>query len=138
MRKTLSLTVLALAVAFTSCGGNKQMVGDDFIPCMEESYDKEGEYLAGFGSSYSYSQSDALLSANKKAVIDVMSKFLNELTPEQEAYINKNAVVVCRKFVLSNNGEYGCFVTVHVKDNEILHCRDSKQTVVDTERSKVK
>lgn len=111
--------------------------------CIDEAYDKPGEYMAGLGIAEDRpDRSHAILDANRVAVSDIATRYIGMLKNAIEDYskdtnvpsgkkmyessleggvkaigtkvINKYANVVCRKFTQSATGGYVGYVAVHV------------------------
>lgn len=158
----LFLTVLSV----TSCGSSKQaavapapapapVAQDPTQPvmpdgeqvlltfCMDEAYDKPGEYMAGLGIAEDRpDRSRAITDANRVAIADIASRYIGMLKNAIEDYskdtnvpsskkmyessleggakaigtkvIDKYANVVCRKISQSATGGYVGYVAVHV------------------------
>lgn len=119
------------------------------IPCVEESYDKEGEYMAGLGIAEGYTERGAgIADANRNAIADITSRYIgmiknsvsqyaknvnarsgqkikeNKLEGEADAIgtklINKYANAVCRGMEQANDGTYTCYVAVQAPLKELL------------------
>lgn len=113
------------------------------IFCVDESYDKPGEYIAGLGISQGeLEQKDALLNANRAAIAEISSRFMgvvknavsdyakntntsnrNAVKESQleglaisvgEKAVNKFAERVCTKIGQEKTGAYRAYVAVHV------------------------
>lgn len=111
--------------------------------CMDEAYDKPGEYMAGLGIAEDRpDRSHAITDANRVAIADIASRYVGMLKNAIEDYskdvnvpndkkmyessleggaqvigtkvINKYANVVCRKIAQSATGGYVGYVAVHV------------------------
>lgn len=121
-----------------------------YIPCVEESYDKQGEYMAGLGIAEGELERGAgIANANRYAIADIASKYIgmikngvsqyaknvntrsgqkikeNELKGAAEAIgtklINKYANAVCRDAEQADDGTYTCYVAVQVPLKELLN-----------------
>lgn len=111
--------------------------------CMDEAYDKPGEYMAGLGIAEDRpDRSRAITDANRVAIADIASRYIGMLKNAIEDYskdvnvpsgkkmyeseleggaqvigtkvIDKYANVVCRKLAQSATGGYVGYVAVHV------------------------
>lgn len=111
--------------------------------CMDEAYDKPGEYMAGLGIAEDRpDRSRAITDANRVAIADIASRYIGMLKNAIEDYskdvnvpsgkkmyeseleggaqvigtkvIDKYANVVCRKLSQSATGGYVGYVAVHV------------------------
>lgn len=120
-----------------------------YTPCIAESYDKHGEYLAGLGIADN--QLDRQLgsgTANLAAIADITTRYIGvikngvsryskdvntrtgekikegELEGESQAIgkasIEKHAEVVCREFALADDGTYTIYVAVHVPIGKVM------------------
>lgn len=121
-----------------------------FTPCIDESYDMPGEYMAGLGiAENEVERGAARINANRYALSDISSRYMgvikngvsqyaknnntasgqkikqNELEGEAmaigEKAINKYAEVVCAEFAQMEDGTYTCYVAVHVSLKEVLN-----------------
>lgn len=158
----LFLTVLSVA----SCGSSKQaavapapapapVAQDPTQPvmpngeqvlltfCMDESFDKPGEYMAGLGIAEDHmTRPNAIKEANRAAITDITTRYIGMIKNAIEDYskdttvpgskrmyesqleggaqaigtkvINKYANAVCRKLTQSATGGYTCYVAIHV------------------------
>lgn len=120
-----------------------------FTPCIEESYDKPGEYMAGLGiAENEVERGVAVANANRYAIADITTRYIgvikngvsqyaknvntrsgakvkeNELEGEAvaigEKAIEKYAEAVCRNFEQATDGTYTAYVAVHVPIREIV------------------
>ena len=161
--KTLSMGILfASLFSFTSCGSSRQAnvqapapVSDPTQPvmangeqvlltfCIDEAYDKPGEYMAGLGIAEDRpDRSRAITDANRVAIADIATRYIGMIKNAIEDYskdvnvpsnkkmyessleggaqaigtkvIDKYANVVCRKIAQSATGGYVGYVAVHV------------------------
>lgn len=158
--KTVLLGVIIAAPALlTSCGGSKSSVAglnnDPTQPkmasgeqalitfCVDEAYDKPGEYMAGLGIAEDRpDRSRAIVDANRVAIADIASRYIGMIKNAIEDYTNdvnvpsgkkmyeskleggakaigtkvidKYANVVCRKISQSATGGYVGYVAVQV------------------------
>lgn len=121
-----------------------------YIPCVEESYDKPGEYMAGLGIAEGELERGAgIANANRNAIADIASKYIgmikngvsqyaknvntrsgqkikeNKLEGAAEAIgtklIEKYANAVCRDAEQADDGTYTCYVAVQVPLKELLN-----------------
>ena len=121
-----------------------------FTPCVDESYDMPGEYMAGLGiAENEVERGAARINANRYALADISSRYLgvikngvsqyaknnntasgqkikqNELEGEAmaigEKAINKYAEAVCTEFEQADDGTYTCYVAVHVPLEKVLN-----------------
>lgn len=111
--------------------------------CIDQSYDKPGEYMAGLGIAEDCpDRSRALLDANRVAIADIASRYIGMIRNVIEDYtkdvnvpsgkkmyeseleggadaigtkvIEKYANTVCRQILQSSTGGYVGYVAVHV------------------------
>lgn len=116
--------------------------------CMDEAYDKPGEYMAGLGIAEDRpDRSRAITDANRIAIADIASRYIGMLKNAIEDYskdvnvpsgkkmyeseleggaqvigtkvIDKYANVVCRKLAQSATGGYVGYVAVHVLIDDV-------------------
>lgn len=118
-------------------------------PCINESYDKHGEYLAGLGIADN--QQDRQLgsgTANLAAISDITTRYIGvikngvsryskdvntrsgeklkegelegEATAIGKASIEKNAEIVCREFGKAADGSFTIYVAVHVPIAKVM------------------
>ena len=116
--------------------------------CMDEAYDKPGEYMAGLGIAEDRpDRSRAITDANRIAIADIASRYVGMLKNAIEDYtkdvnvpsgkkmyeseleggdqvigtkvIDKYANVVCRKLAQSATGGYVGYVAVHVLIDDV-------------------
>lgn len=152
--------IIAAPTLLTSCGSSKSTASalaknDPTQPrmvsgeqelttfCMEESYDKPGEYMAGLGIAEDRpDRSRAIIDANRVAIAEIATKFIGMVKNIAEDYskdanipgnkklyeselegglrviatrvIDKYANTVCRKITQSATGGYVGYVAVHV------------------------
>ena len=119
------------------------------MPCIEQSYDKHGEYMAGYGvAEDQIDRKDALNAANREAINDVATRYIGTITNAVSNYakdvntrgrekvkeselegeatavgkmaIEKYAEAVCREFGKANNGTFSGYVAVHVPVGKVL------------------
>lgn len=158
--KTVLLGVIIAPALLTSCGSSKSTVSasahnDPAQPrmasgeqvlitfCMDEAYDKPGEYMAGLGIAEDRpDRSRAIVDANRVAIADIASRYVGMIKNAIEDYtkdvnvpsgkkmyeselegglqvigskvIEKYANAVCRKISQSATGGYVGYVAVHV------------------------
>lgn len=167
--KRVSFTHFSMGILFTSflvctsCGSSRQAnlqtpapIQDPTQPvmangeqvlltfCMDEAYDKPGEYMAGLGIAEDRpDRSRAIVDANRVAIADISSRFIGMIKNAMEDYskdvnvpggkkmyeselegglkmigskvIDKYAEVACRKLTQSATGGYACYVALHVQ-----------------------
>lgn len=111
--------------------------------CMDESFDKPGEYMAGLGIAEDHmTRPNAIKEANRAAITDITTRYIGMIKNAIEDYskdttvpgskrmyesqleggaqaigtkvINKYANAVCRKLTQSATGGYTCYVAIHV------------------------
>lgn len=119
------------------------------MPCIDQSYDKHGEYMAGYGvAENQLDRKDALNAANREAITDISTRYIgmisnavsnyakdvntrareqvkeSELEGEATAIgkmaIEKYAETVCREFGKADMGAFSCYVAVHVPVGKVL------------------
>lgn len=136
----------------TTIAMEEQMIDGDQVLvefCKEETMDKPGEYMAGFGISRpKKNEQDAKLEANMAAIQDIVTRFMGAIKSGSEYYtqgttannkntdesqlegmamnivekeINKYANMVCSKKVQDNDGMYKYYVAVHVMEGETVN-----------------
>lgn len=120
-----------------------------FIPCIDESYDKHGEYMAGLGIAENHiDRKDAELAANRIAIEDVSTRYIgtisnavsnyakdvntrqrqmikeSELEGEATAIgkkaIDKYAETVCHDYGQADDGTFTAYVAVHVPLGKVM------------------
>lgn len=148
--------VATFGLVSQSCGSGKQAVthdpmqpvmanGEQVITtfCIDEAYDKPGEYMAGLGIAEDRpDRSRAISDANRAAISDIATRYVGMIKNAMEDYskdmnvpsgkkmyessleggaqsigskvIDKYANVVCRKVTQSSTGGYVCYVAIHV------------------------
>ena len=138
-----------------------------YMPCIEESYDKEGEYMAGFGIADNEIERGAgIINANRYAIADIASKYVgtikngvsqyaknvntrtgnsvkqNELEGAAEAIgtklIDKYANAVCRDAEQAEDGSYTCYVAVHVPLKDVVKATVDELGVIQTDLDREK
>ena len=166
-KKSVSTGILfTIILLYTSCGSSKQaavapapaptpVAQDPTQPvmpngeqvlltfCMDESFDKPGEYMAGLGIAEDHmTRPNAIKEANRAAITDITTRYIGMIKNAIEDYskdttvpgskrmyesqleggaqaigtkvINKYANAVCRKLTQSATGGYTCYVAIHV------------------------
>ena len=137
------------------------------MPCIEEGYDKPGEYMAGYGVAENEEERGAgIINANRYAVADITSKYIgmikngvsqysknvntrsgnkvkeNELEGAAEAIgtklIDKYSNAICREAEWADNGTYTCYVAVHVPLKEVLNATVDEIGVIQTDLDRKK
>ncbi len=120
-----------------------------YTPCINEAYDKHGEYMAGLGiAERQMDRGTGISRANERAISDISSRYIgvisnavsnyskevetrrNEQVKEAELEseataigkkaIEKYAENVCREVGKDPNGTYTCYVAVHVPIGKVL------------------
>jgi hypothetical protein len=120
----------------------KRLAQKLFIPCVDESYDKTGVYMAGLGISEGEAdQGYAKLNANRMAISDIATRYIGTIKNGLSQYsknnitrtgdkvkensleglaetvgqkvIDKYAEQVCMEFGQNDEG-YVCYVAIHV------------------------
>lgn len=138
-----------------------------YMPCIEESYDKAGEYMAGLGVAENEIERGAgIINANRYAISEIASKYVgmikngvsqyaknvntrtgnsvkqNELEGAAEAIgsklIDKYANAVCRDAELAENGTYTCYVAVQVPLNDVVNATVDELGVIQTDLDRQK
>ncbi len=129
---------------------SKRVGQDLYTPCIDESYDKPGEYMAALGiAEGEVERGPAQINANRYAIANIASRYVgiirngvsqyaknvntrsgqkvkeNELEGEAQAIgekaIDKYAEVVCTKFEQDEHGGYTCYVAVHVPLKDVIN-----------------
>lgn len=137
------------------------------IPCIDDSYDVEGEYMAGLGIAENEIERGAgMTNANRYAIADIASRYIgmikngvsqyaknvntrsgqkvkeNELEGAAEAIgtkmIDKYAMAVCRDFEQDDFGSYTCYVAIHVPVKEVLKATVDEVGVIQTDLDRQK
>lgn len=163
----LSVFIATSGMIFSSCSsGQKAVAHDPMQPvmangeqvittfCIDEAYDKPGEYMAGLGIAEDRpDRSRAISDANRAAISDIATRYVGMIKNAIEDYskdvnvpsgkkmyessleggaqaigskvIDKYANVVCRKVTQSSTGGYVCYVAIHVS------LEDAKQGLAD-------
>ncbi|MBQ0089943.1 MAG: hypothetical protein KBT27_11510 [Prevotellaceae bacterium] len=133
-----------------------------YIPCIDESYDKTGEYMAGLGIAEGATDlGSGTADANRYAIADITSRYIgmikngvsqyaknvntrsgqkvkeNELEGAAEAIgtkvIDKYANAVCRDYEEDKMGGYTCYVAVHVPLKEVVNATVDEIGVIQTD-----
>lgn len=128
---------------------SKRVGQDLYTPCLEESYDKPGEYMAGLGiAENEEDRGEAKLLANNYAVEDIAKRYIGMIKNGVEHYaqkgktaggnavrenkmesdataigqkaIEKYAEQVCIDYEQNDMGLYTCYVAVHVPLKNVL------------------
>lgn len=156
--------IIAVPTLLTSCGSSKSTAfasakndptqprmisGEQVLAtfCVDESYDKPGEYMAGLGIADDRpDRSHAIIDANRAAIADIASRYIGAVKSTIENYskdvkvpgskklyeselkgglqviavqvIDKYANVVCRQISQSATGGYVGYVVVHVSTED--------------------
>lgn len=132
---------------------SKRVAQDLYLPCIDESYDKPGEYMAALGiAEGEIERGPAQINANRYAIANIASRYIgvikngisqfakndntrtgqsvkeNQLEGLAQAVgekaINKYAEVVCTKFEQDDMGTYTCYIAVHVPLKNALDAFD--------------
>lgn len=132
---------------------SKRVAQDLYTPCIDESYDKSGEYMAALGiAEGEIERGPAQIKANRYAIANIASRYIgviqngisqfakndntrtgqsvkeNQLKGLAQAVgekaINKYAEVVCTTFEQDDMGTYTCYVAVHVPLKNALDAFD--------------
>ncbi len=138
-----------------------------YMPCIEDSYDMPGEYMAGYGvAEGEIERGPGIINANRYAVAEITSKYVgmikngvsqyaknvntrsgnkvkeNELEGAAEAIgtklIDKYANAVCRDAEHADDGTYTCYVAVHVPLKEVLNATVDELGVIQTDLDRKK
>lgn len=138
-----------------------------YMPCIEEGYDKPGEYMAGYGVAEGEAErGPGIINANKYAVAEIASKYVgmikngvsqytknvntrsgnkvkeNELEGAAEAIgtklIEKYSNAICREAEWADDGTYTCYVAVHVPLKEVLDATVDEIGVIQTDLDRKK
>ena len=133
-----------------------------FIPCMEQSYDKTDEYMAGLGiAENEVERGPALTNANRYAIADITSRYIGVIKNGVSQYtknantrsgekikeselegmavaigekaVEKYAETVCHEFEEADDGTYTCYVAVHVPLREVINQVVEGQGVLQTD-----
>ena len=142
---------IAMLKADNAKRATSKRVGQDlYTPCIDESYDKPGEYMAALGiAEGEVERGPAQINANRYAIANIASRYVgiirngvsqyaknvntrsgqkvkeNELEGEAQAIgekaIDKYAEVVCTKFEQDEHGGYTCYVAVHVPLKDVIN-----------------
>lgn len=141
---------------------SKRVGQDLFTPCIEESYDKPGEYMAGLGIAEGEEERGAAkTNANRYAIADISSRYIgmikngvsqyakyvntrsgkkvkeNEMEGAAEAIgtklIDKYADNVCTRFEQDDFGGYTCYVAIHVPLKEVVDATVDELGVIQTD-----
>lgn len=144
------LEISKLKIQNAQYATSKRSGQDLYTPCVDESYDKPGEYMAALGiAEGEIERGPAQINANRYAIANIASRYIgvvrnglsqytknvntrsgqkvkeNELEGDAQAIgekaINKYAEVVCTKFEQDNMGTYTCYVAVHVPLKDVLN-----------------
>lgn len=132
------------------------------IPCVNESFDKHGEYMAGLGIAQGEQEiNPGIANANRAAIADITTRYIgmikngvsqysknvntrsggkikeNELEGAAEAIgtklIDKYAETVCRDYEQDDFGGFTCYVAVHVPLKEVVNATVDELGVIQTD-----
>lgn len=138
-----------------------------YMPCIEESYDKPGEYMAGYGVAEGEMERGAgIANANRYAIADITTRYIgmikngisqytknvntrtgnkvkeNELEGEAATIgtklIEKYANIICRDAEWADNGTYTCYVAIHVPIKEVVNATADELGVIQTDLDRKK
>ncbi len=138
-----------------------------YMPCIEESYDKPGEYMAGYGVAEDEEErGPGIINANRYAIAEITSKYIgmikngvsqyaknvntrsnnkvkeNELEGAAEAIgtklIDKYSNAICRDAEKADDGTYTCYVAVHVPVKEVVNATIDELGVIQTDLDRKK
>lgn len=138
-----------------------------YMPCIEESYDKPGEYMAGYGVAEGEMERGAgIANANRYAIADITTRYIgmikngisqytknvnirtgnkvkeNELEGAAEAIgtklIEKYANAICRDAEWADNGTYTCYAAIHVPIKEVVNATADELGVIQTDLDRKK
>lgn len=130
-----------------------------YTPCIAESYDKHGEYMAGLGIAENQPERGVgIAQANRYALTDITTRFMGvikngisqyakdvntrnnqkvkeselegEATSIGQKAIQKHSEIVCRDFELDGHNNYTCYVAVHVPIKEMLDEVVNEQDII--------
>lgn len=148
--KEAEMEIARLKAANARKSTTKRVGQDLYTPCLEESYDMPGEYMAGLGIAEGEDdRGEAKLLANKYAVEDIAKRYVGMIKNGMEHYaqkastasgnkirenklegdatvigqkaIEKYAEQVCIKFEQDDMGGYTCYIAIHVPLKEVLN-----------------
>lgn len=160
--KEAEMEIAKLKAANAKKATSKRVGQDLFTPCLEESYDKPGEYMAGLGIAEGESERGAAkANANRYAIADISSRYVgmikngvsqyaknvntrsgnkvkeNELEGAAEAIgtklIDKYADNVCTRFEQDDFGGYTCYVAIHVPLKSVVDATIDELGVIQTD-----
>ncbi len=156
------MEIAKLKAANAKKATSKRVGQDLFTPCIEESYDKPGEYMAGLGIAEGEQERGAAkTNANRYAIADIASRYVgmikngvsqyaknvntrsgnkvkeNELEGAAEAIgtklIDKYADNVCTRFEQDDFGGYTCYVAIHVPLKSLVDATIDELGVIQTD-----
>lgn len=138
-----------------------------YTPCIEQSYDKRGEYLAGLGIADN--QMDRQLgsgTANLAAISDITTRYIGvvkngvsryskdvnartgakvkegelegQATAIGKASIEKNAEAVCREYGQADDGTFTVYIAVHVPIGKLLDDIQNKMEVLQVDADRAR
>lgn len=136
-------------------------------PCIEESYDKHGEYMAGLGIADN--QLDRQLgsgTANMAAISDITTRYIGAISNGVSRYskdvntrtgakvkegelegeataigkksIEKHAETVCREYGQADDGSYTIYVAVHVPIAKIMNDLQNQMQVLQVDADRAR
>ena len=138
-----------------------------YTPCIDESYDKHGEYMAGIGiAENQMERGRGTLQANRYAVEDIATRYIgvisnavsqyakdvntrqkgmvkeDELEGEATAIgrssIEKHAETVCREYGHADDGTYTCYVAVHVPVGKMMNDLQNQMQVLQVDADRAR
>ena len=136
-------------------------------PCIDESYDKHGEYMAGLGiAENQIERGRGTLQANRYAIEDIATRYIGmisnavsqyakdvntrqkgmvkedelegEATAIGKASIEKHAEPVCREYGKADDGTYTCYVAVHVPVGKIMNDLQNQMQVLQVDADRAR
>lgn len=138
-----------------------------YTPCIDQSYDKHGEYMAGLGiAENQLERGRGTLQANRYAIEDISTRYIGaisnavsqyakdvntrtngqfkedelegEATAIGKASIEKNAEPVCREYAKADNGTYTCYIAVHVPIGKVMDDLQNQMQVLQVDADRAR
>lgn len=146
---------------------SKRMGQDLYTPCIDEAYDKAGEYMAGLGiAENEIDRGAAKTNANRYAIADISSRYIGAIKNGVSQYaknvntrngakvkeseleglaesigqktIDKYANNVCTTFEQADDGTYTCYVAIQVPLKEVIDDTIDELGVIQTDLDRQK
>ncbi len=137
------------------------------IPCIGDSYDKPGEYMAGLGIVENQTdRTRGTMQANRAAIEDIATRFIGTVSNAVSQYakdvntrqrekvkedelegeatvigkkaIEQHANIVCRDYRTADDGTYTCYVAIHVPLGKIINDLQNQMQVLQVDADRAR